>query len=226
MWRVAERRPQHIDAMERATGKFSRWRKLFAAGVVIGLTELALWLAGADRPGFPPWASYLIGAVVALFVGYALLPGAKYLSSRITYNSRTMLSEIRNLRSEVEALQQGPPPTPTTPKKRIPTVPQNVFALKGAVTSAASIARRIGGGGRGDVPKAVRDEISSWVDETSNLLSHWPDYQKEFTGPIAYESILTGGHQSVQELTVRAAILRHIWGELVEATGTYDDSSS
>jgi hypothetical protein len=94
------RSPQHMEAMGRSTHHFGRNRKLVSAATTLGLTEVVIWAIGGDQSTAHLTAGViaLIGGVCAIVVGWGLLPGGSYIWSRLTYNGRTALSEIRSLK--------------------------------------------------------------------------------------------------------------------------------
>jgi hypothetical protein len=212
---MVERSAQHVEAMARATGRYGRWKKLCSGIVVIGLTILSLWIFGANSPKFPSWATYLIGATVALLVGYVLLPGATYLWSRLTYNGRTALAEIRALRDEVSAL----PASTAVEESRVPVVPRIVIDIRDELKIGLRILKRCpkNRGSQNQVPAALTREANAWIKKVSGLLVQWPEHQAQFDGPIGFDTDTFTSYAAItQEMTIRTGILLEIVNELIK----------
>src|SRR6202035_1500361 len=126
-----------------------------------------------------------------------------------------------DLRSLVESLSDPAKsaPEPTAPTKTKTVVPPNVCALKGAIKSGTMISKRLPDGSGGTVPNALSEEVRGWVEDTSALLSDWPEYQAQFSGPIAKDSPLFGRAEETQEMLIRMRLLTDIWNDLVQNTG-------
>jgi hypothetical protein len=94
---AATRTPQHKEALERARDRMTTGREVVSALATAAVTAVALVISGHSSDA----GVLIIGTAVAVLVGLLLIPASSYTWSRLTYNGRTALSEIRALATGV-----------------------------------------------------------------------------------------------------------------------------
>jgi hypothetical protein len=164
----------------------------------------------------------VVGAVVlapvVVYVVQWFAAGGHLTRERIAHIESLLANDLKSLVASLGSSTKSDP-AETTPTKTQRVVPPNVYALKHAHKNGTMIAKRLPDGSGGTVPKALSKEVRDWVDGTADLLADWPEYQAQFSGPIAMDSPLFGRAEETQEMLIRPRLLTDIWNELIESTG-------
>lgn len=186
---------------------------------VVSALIVGVFGGSVTASGLPTWAAVLVGICGAVVGAYLPWVGM-YLFSAATAGGRLLRRDVTEIRSLLAIALAGSPKIVHEPAP--PVIPPSpaLSALRDELTTAELLIGRCPSGSPGfgnsaHVPDGLKDDIHTWVTKVATMLDDWPDYRKQFAGPVGIDNnFITAVPAITQEVVKRRNVLRAICDEI------------